>query len=340
MVRILGIFLLLIVVTSLVFSQEKDPKKIIEAAKVFARQGDFNNAILIINRGLESNKNDLALLKDLAFYQFLKKDYAAAMETARPFATRKDADEQAFQVLAMVYKSLEEYKECERLYKAALKKYPRSGVLHNEYGELLWLEKQFNEAVKYWEKGIQLDPNYPGNYYHAARYYYMSTDKIWGLLYGEIFINLESFTERTIEVKGMLNEGYKKLFIDKDLTKNQNTRNEFTRACLETFQPLSSMVANGIFPESLTALRTRFNLDWASRHASRFPYRLFEHHKQLLRMGLFSAYDQWIFGSVSDLQSYESWVKAHPEEQAEFQKLQQNRLFKLPEGQYYQDLPK
>jgi tetratricopeptide (TPR) repeat protein len=336
MMRSIFVFIWLLPVSAILFSQEKDPQKITEAAKVFARKGDLNNAILILNRGLESDKNNLTLLKDLAFYQFMKKDYAAAMETAKPFALRKDADEQAFQILAMAYKSLEEYKECDRMYKLALKKYPKSGVLHSEYGELLWREKLYNDAIRLWEKGIQQDPNYPGNYYHAARHYFSTNEKIWGLLYGEIFINLESFTERTIEIKGLLMEGYKKLYIDKDLQKNQNTNNEFANACLGIYQQLSDLAAGGIFPESITALRTRFILDWSARYAERYPYRLFDHHRQLLRLGLFNAYNQWIFGAAVNLQNYEAWVKAHPEEQAEFQKLQQNRVFKLPDGQYYQ----
>ena len=65
-----------------------------------------------------------------------------------------------------------------------------------------------------WEKGIEIDPNYSGNYYNAAQYYFFTQDKVWGLVYGEIFVNLESYSKRTAEMKDLLLEGYKKLFTD------------------------------------------------------------------------------------------------------------------------------
>ena len=38
----------------------------------------------------------------------------------------------------LVYKAIEERKECEKMYKQGLKRFPNSGVLYNEYGEMLW----------------------------------------------------------------------------------------------------------------------------------------------------------------------------------------------------------
>jgi hypothetical protein len=80
------------------------------------------------------------------------------------------------------------------MYKTALRKFPESGVLYNDYGELLWDRNDFAAASKQWLRGIQTDQNFSGNYYNAARYYYMTEDKVWGLLYGEIFLNLESYS--------------------------------------------------------------------------------------------------------------------------------------------------
>src|SRR6185436_9565914 len=98
-----------------------------------------------------------------------------------------------------------------------LKKFPKSGPLHSEYGELLWAMKDFS-AIEEWEKGIKLDPAYSGNYYNAANYYFYAKDKVWSLIYGEIFINMESLGERGAAMKQQLLQGYKeKLFADADL---------------------------------------------------------------------------------------------------------------------------
>jgi len=305
-------------------------------AKAFIRQGDYSNAILVLNKALQSDPNNFEIKKDLAFAYYLHRDYVKAMETAKPLAEGNNADVQSYQILGMVYKAIEERKDAEKMYKASIKKFPKSGVLYNEYGEMLWSKKDFTEAVKLWEKGIEVEPNFSGNYYNAAKYYYFSVDKVWGIIYGEIFVNLESYSKRTAEIRNLLLDGYKKLFTDADLAKNQNTKNEFVRAFLETMKKNSSVVSNGITPESLVALRTRFILDWYTGNTGRFPYRLFDYQLQLLKAGMFDAYNQWIFGIAKDLAAFQIWTTTHTDEYNKFNAFQKNRVFKLPEGQYYQ----
>lgn len=333
---ILALFCFLVTNTQ---AQERDPKKLHETARGFMRQGDFNNAVVVLNRALELDPGNLDLRKDLALSQYYKKDLVAALQIAKPLAERKDADVQTFQILGLIYKALEDKKEIDKLYKAALKKFPASGALYNEYGEVLWSKKDYAEAIKQWEKGIESEPNLPGNYYNAAKFYYLSADKLWGLLYGEIFVNLESYTQRTVEIKQMLLEGYKKLYLDTDLMKNQNAKNEFTATCLGLYQKHAETVSIGITPETIAAVRTRFILEWYNQYATRFPFRLFEHHNQLLKLGFFEAYNQWIFGAAANLAAYDQWTKTHEEVNKEFLRLQQNRIFKIPTGQYYNKIP-
>jgi tetratricopeptide (TPR) repeat protein len=314
-----------------------DVKTIQETAKNFMRQGDYPNAVLVLNRGLQTNADNLDLQKDLAFAHYLNRDYAHGIEVAQKFPDRPDADVQSFQILGMLYKAIEEYKECEKMYKAALKKFPNSGALYSEYGEMLYSKKNYSDAVKLWEKGIESDPNYSGNYYNVAKYYYFTNDKVWGLIYGEIFINLESYSKRTAEMKSVLLEGYKKLFTDANITRDQDTKNDFVRAFLDIMKSQSAFIGtNGVTPETLSAIRTKFILEWFSKYARAFPFRLFEYHQQLLKAGMFDAYNQWVFGTTANLPAYENWTKTHQEEYNKFDYFQHNRVFKLPSGQYYQ----
>ena len=104
------------------------------------------------------------ILKDHSCANYLKRDFAKAIEIGKEITDRPDADEQAFQVLGLSYKAIASYKECAKLYKTALKKFPNSGVIYSEYGELLALDKNLEDAINQWEKGIELDPGYSGNY--------------------------------------------------------------------------------------------------------------------------------------------------------------------------------
>jgi tetratricopeptide (TPR) repeat protein len=314
-----------------------DVKTVQETAKTYIKQGDYSNAVLVLNRALQNNADNLDLQKDLAFAYYLNRDYVRGLEVAKKFPERPDADVQSFQMLGMIYKAIEEVKDCEKMYKAALKKFPTSGALYNEYGEMMWSKKDYSDAIKLWEKGIEADPGYSGNYYNAAKYYYFTPDKVWVLIYGEIFLNLESYSKRTAEIKNVLLDGYKKLFTDANLTKDQDTKNDFVKAFLDGMKAQSSFIgANGVTAETLSAVRTKFILDWFTKNATRFPFRLYDYHQQLLKAGMFDAYNQWIFGTATNLPAYENWTKTHQEEYNKFDYFQRNRVFKLPAGQYYQ----
>lgn len=321
---------------SIAFSQD-DVKTMHETAKTYMRSGDFDNAIIVLTRALAKDKNSLEMQKDLVMCYYLKRDYTKALEGAETLMDRDDADVVTFQIAGNVYKALEEVKDCEKMYKKALKKFPKSGALYSEYGELLWAAKNFS-AIDQWEKGIQADPAYSGNYYNAALYYFYTKDKVWSILYGEIYVNMESLSERATAMKQLLLDAYKqKLFADADIQKGEEkNKSEFAKAFLESIGRQSSVASRGINTETLTMIRSRFILDWYQNYAGRFPFKLFEYQQQLLQSGMFEAYNQWLFGTIENLAAYDTWTKTHPEEFEAFKKFQANRVFKMPAGQYYQ----
>ena len=87
---------------------------------------------------------------------------------------------------------------------------------------------------------------------------------MWTLVYGEIFVNMESLTERAAAMKQLLLDAYKqKLFADPDLLKDADkNKNGFVKAYLECMNKQSSLANRGITTETLTMIRTRFILDW------------------------------------------------------------------------------
>ena len=318
------------------FAQD-DPKKLYETAKNFMRVGDFDNAIIVLTRALAQDKDNLEMQKDLVMSYYYKRDYTKAVDGVKELVDRDDADVVVFQIAGNVYKALEQPKDCERIYKKGLKKFPKSGPLYSEYGELLWATKDYS-AISQWEKGIEVDPAYSGNYYNAAVYYFYTKDKVWSILYGEIFVNMESLGERGASMKEMLLKAYKeKLFSTADLMKDEEkNKSEFAKAFLQTMSKESSLANKGLNPEVLTMIRTRFILDWYQTYAAKFPFRLFDYQQQLIREGMFDAYNQWLFGPVEDLAAYDNWTKTHNEEYTALNNFQKTRIFKMPAGQYYQ----
>ena len=337
MKKIFSILLVLSVSFS-AMAQPEDPKTLHETAKTFMRSGDFDNAIIVLTRALQQNKDNLEMQKDLVMSYYLKRDYQKALDGIKALIDRDDADAVTFQIAGNVYKALEQVKDCEKMYKKGLKKFPRSGPLYSEYGELLWASKDFS-AIEQWEKGIEMDPGYSGNYYNAALFYFYAKDKVWSLIYGEIFVNMESLSERGAAMQEQLLQAWKeKLFADADLMKGEEkNKSEFAKAFLLGISKQSTLAGKGINTEVLTMIRTRFILDWYENNAAKFPFRLFDYQQQLIREGMFDAYNQWLFGATENLAAYDNWTKTHAEEYNGFNVFQRSRVFKMPPGQHYQD---
>jgi Tfp pilus assembly protein PilF len=137
---------LIILSTALLLSvfasaQPDDAKNLQQTARSFMQSGDFNNAIIVLNRALQTDKHNLELLKDLAMTYYLKQDYTKSYEVVKQIVDCDDADVQVYQIAGNVYRAIEMVKECDKMYKKALKKFPNSGPLYSEYGELLWQKK-------------------------------------------------------------------------------------------------------------------------------------------------------------------------------------------------------
>jgi tetratricopeptide (TPR) repeat protein len=310
-----------------------------QTAQTFLRQGDYENAILVLTKALQMQPNDLQMNKDLLFAYYVKRDFAKALEVGKPLIARPDADVQSFQMLGLAFKSIAEDKEAEKLYKSGLLKFPNEGILYSEYGELI-SAKEPDRAQKLWEKGIEVDPNHSNNYFFLSRQYAQKGDIVWSILYAEMFLNMESFTARSTEMKNLLLEQYKQFFIAgykapaPDPKKKNNTV-IFANAVAETLNKQQAQVSYGVTPETLTVIRTRFVLDWYDKYAAKFPFKLFEHQRQLLQEGMFEAYNFWLFGPAANLKTYQTWQQYHQEELNTFLTFIKSKVFKIPEGQKY-----
>lgn len=122
------------------------------------RTGDFDNAILVLIRALEKDKSNLEMQKDLVMSYYLKRDYAKALDGVKVLIDRDDADVVTYQIAGNVYKALEEPKECEKVYKRGLKKFPKSGPLLSEYGELPLVHERFFLLSMSGKKASKLTP--------------------------------------------------------------------------------------------------------------------------------------------------------------------------------------
>ena len=331
--------LLFIFIGALSSANAQTSKELYKTARGYLMQGDLDNAVLSYNALLKIEPDNIDALNDYCYVLVLNKDYVKAIELGKQLVEKPYANEQSYQTFGMAYKGKAAYKEAENLYKEALKKFPESGVLYNEFGELYAMQNKLSDAITQWEAGIKADPNYSSNYYNAAMYYSkVKEDLFWVIQYGEIFINLESYSAHTALIKVKLFDAYKKMFsgdqLDKLVTNPNN--NAFQKAWFTNISTASSVIKNGVTAETLGALRTRFILSWFyNKQNETTPFYLFNHFHYLIKEGLFDAYNQWVFGETASTDDFQLWVNTHTREHNFFKVYQQNKLYKQPAGEYY-----
>ena len=305
-------------------------------ATTLAQQQDFTGAVQVLEDGLKQYPDNLEMLKDEAYINYLGRDFQHSLEIGKGIVAREDADVQSYQILGLTYKAIADYKEADKMYKAAIKKFPNSGVLYSEYGDMLTQYDNKHGAIVQWEKGIEVDPNYSSNYYYAAKYYADENNIFWSTIYSEIFINIESLTRRTTEIKNLLLNNYKLILSGKSNVDNLKANGtDFEKAVASALSAALEPATTDATPEMITAFRVRFILNWNNSAATSYPYRLFDFQAQLTREGLFDAYNQWLFGTVINKARYDNWVYTHDTEMQDFTQFQHNVLFKMPPEQYY-----
>lgn len=340
-----------LLVTQAVWAQEAN--ELYNTANNFIRGGDYANAILVLNQALQLEPDNIQFRKQLSFAYYLRGEMGKAKSVIDPLLDKKEADAQMFQIAGNIYRAKEDWKGAQRLYDKGIRRFPESGELYNDNGELLAKLKMFDGALNNWLKGIEKDPNFPGNYYQAARSYYYSKDPVWAILYGEIFVNLESYTSRTAEMRDILIESYKKLYNDpamlsapvpemeesgkKSRRGKSSNSSDFVNIYRQLMSRQTGVISNGIDPDALIMLRTRFLLDWYNFYGFKYPFALFDMQRTLLKQGLFEAYNQWLFGPVASQATYRSWTNLHKTEFDKFMQYQRSHPFKPRADEYYND---
>jgi tetratricopeptide (TPR) repeat protein len=264
-------------------------------------------------------------LYELAFHHCIKKEFDIAISKLTPVLDNKNVNDQIYQLLGHIYDVKGQKELAKQTFQKGLKKFPDSGPLYLESAMLPLAAGKYDEALAFIEKGIELDPAFPSNYYYAARIYCNSDDKVWGLIYGEIFMNLERNTYRTLEISKLLYDTYQKsIRFTSDSTCLVNFSDvgsykitgsgDATKLSmsygLNVYQPVISMSVFGIQKFDLASvcrIRSRFIQYYFSSGANKkYPVILFDYELSMWNNNLLDAYSYWLLQKGNE-KEYLQW---------------------------------
>lgn len=170
--------------------------------------GKIDLSIKLMKELIRIDSSNIDYQYRIGYAYYLDNNIQQAIDILKKLTTRQDAFDRVFQTLGNCYYRLGQINEATDIYIIGLKKFPNSGCLNFELGLISIQSKKNEEAIQYLTKGIEGDPGYSLNYYLIAKLFLNSSNMVWGLIYGEMFMNLEPKNSLTEEMSVILYNSY------------------------------------------------------------------------------------------------------------------------------------
>ena len=330
--------ILFLFLTAFVFSQDNPAKarKLYEEGIKLMEEGKLADASIKIReaKSLDPQNLDLKYVEAYLFYK--KKQYPEAISNLEAFIKSGNANSNTYKLLGNCYELKGERLKAIETYRLGLKAFPNSGEMLMEMGLVEMFNKNYKIALEYFEKGIKTDPSYASNYYWAAKLYNQSSEKVWVMVYGEMFMNIERNTDRTIDMGMLLFDLYKDAFVNKpDTAKYLQLTQMWLKAEAKSgtlIKPKATRTFEQTFTECMSqnTIQKNFNLgvlanyrnnfltDWFNENRQKaFPNALFAYLKKMKDEGKFEMYNYWLF-QEGDQQFMATWYEKNQAKFTEF----------------------
>ncbi|MTH14141.1 tetratricopeptide repeat protein [Flavobacterium sp. LC2016-01] len=295
------------IVTTQAQKREFKCQDIYKAAKLID-EGKYDESIAILKECEKTDPKDYAYPYEIALAYTHKEEYQKAIDQLEKIKNYAGIESDFYQLLGNNYDYAKNPEKAIATYEEGLVKFPNAGRLYLEKGVIYESQQNYLEAVSSYAKGIEVEPMYPSNYYRAALLYLSSDNKLAGLMYGEIFVNLERTTKRTQKISELLYKTYKNSIQFKDneikvdlcktvINSNGDIKDLKLPFCAVYGMNLSLSVIGQkeITLKSLSEIRSNFIKNYFKEDFKKYPNVVLEYQKNLFDLGLFETYNEYLF---------------------------------------------
>jgi len=341
------IALIILIIPLSIFSQDDEYKAYLLSLEGIEHinNKEYKEAIVLFNKAIDINPNIIEYHYEKALAFTLSKQGDSAISLLEDIVKWEDATDIIYQLLATNYVVSKRNDEAAILLKDGIDRFPKSGRLYAELAGTEHGQQNISQVLPLWEKGVEVDPNFPDNYYYLSEYFSFTGERVWTIIYGEIYLNWARIKERkeyiTKNVYFAFNES---CFIPEDTT---NEQLRFTLIKIKTANPDSF---NGPFEweyeychrkvlksmdkanklqftiKEINTLREKFIDCWFSAELDkRFANALFDWQKRIIKLGYNDSYGYWLYeyaqpnefeewfeNNEGKYQQFLSWVKENP----------------------------
>ena len=331
LIHVLNAIALLISISTVVLGQNATNSAIDKAngAVKLMDKGHYDESIHLLEEALALDAQNISIHYELAYAYYLKEDYQKVINILDSIIDHPDVNDRYFQQLGNAYDLNNHPDKAIETYKKGLKKFPQSGPLHLELGNIYLQKEAYAEALNYYENGIAAAPAFPSNYFWAAILYLSTTEKVWGMIYGEIFMNLERKGKRTEQISELLYKTYTENIVKTSDTTLRVTFSQYNTidaskvinkekfelpfgiGVYERLLMMSAFDQSQINLSSLPTIRSRFiDLYYEEGLQKTYPNVLFDYQKKIQDAGHAESYHYWILMKGHN-QSFIDWHAKH-----------------------------
>ncbi|PSL33193.1 tetratricopeptide repeat protein [Chitinophaga ginsengisoli] len=324
--------------------------------------GKLAESITILEEARKLDPAEPEIVYEMALAKYQQQHYEEAIKLLKELVKKKQATGRVYAMMGNAFDDMGKPEKAIDTYDEGIKKFPEEGNLYVERGVMELKKNDHNAALGFFEKGIKAAPMYPSNYYRAAKIFLDSDQEVWGMIYGEIFMNIERGSKRTEEISKLLYYTYKgeikfesdtnisvsfakqnnTIYLDASQNKKKQASSLASALAEQVMASMGNSFANGAYEmtlvksligekminlESLNRIRTRF-LDIYTQEGrdTSYPVVLFDFQRKVKDAGYLDAYNYWILGQ-GDEKVFGEWRSEHAQQWNGFMKwFKENRI--------------
>lgn len=283
--------------------------------------GKIDESLKLLEQAQQIDPEYINIPYEIAFAYQLAKNYDKSIEIAKPLLKHPDVFDQVYQLIGNSYDLKGDKEKAIKIYDKGIKKFPNSGKLYLEKGIVIASQEKWFEALDVWEKGIIADPTHSSNYFYASQVLTQTDEKIWGIYYGEIFLNLEPNTQRTSQISKLVYDTYKVCLPTDNNKWGLHFSHKATNIVLGnlkdlkfSFETVHNLAMEKGYKEvepnftidNLIKIRKQFLNDWNADYANRYPNLIFDYHNLLIKNKMFEPYMYWILKDGASIE-FQDW---------------------------------
>ena len=276
--------------------------------------GKAKDAIKIFEKLEKKYENNYIVQYEKLFAYYKAGEFKRIVKDGPKLYQHPECEPQLYQLVGNAQDVLGDPEAAVKTYDEGLKRFPNSGHLYLEKGNIHLLHKCYNEAVECYTRGVEVQPDFASNYYRLALLYAQSTEPLWGIVYAEVVCNLQPGTQRAEEMGKLIYNLFQENIKIEDGNKahvtltNNNTINinsdttdvqvpfplMYEMGTMKSSALIDFMKTKKLTVEMIADVRKDALAHIDSVAPGYYNLSLLDYHRKLINDGHWEAYNMWL----------------------------------------------